>query len=172
MLAPMNDSELAEVEQGIRALLREFDLAWVLSDIEEGIKAKGRVEVVVPRARKAEVEQGQLIEAETVAYALPSPGYKGPTMVGHVQVSPAERVEVAIEALRRVIVELPSIHEDAVSRLEDSDDRDSKADDMIFLPDEDDSAKPVPGIEMIKASAGPRRKAEEFLLRLRDEVMR
>jgi hypothetical protein len=167
----MDNSELAELERGIRAALTDFGLDWVLADIEEGIKAKGRVDVVVPRGRKAE-EQESLFAGDARPYTVPVPGYKGPTMVGDVPVEPADRVALAIDALHRIIVELPAIHEDAVNRLADSEDHDSVADDMIFLPDEDDSAQPVLSVGTVKASMGRRRQAEEFLFRLSDEVMR
>lgn len=165
----MDERELAELEQGIRDALRDVGLDWVLTDIEEGIKAKRQVDVVVPRGQQA--EQESLFDQNTRYLMKAPPGYKGPTMVTDVPVDPADRVDLAIEALRRVIVELPAIHEDAVRRLADSRDRDSVAEDMIFLSDEDDSSPPVPSIATIKASSGWRQEAEEFLARLRDEVM-
>lgn len=166
----MDENELIELEQGIRAALADSGLDWVLADIEEGIKARGRVEVVVPRGRKTE-EQDSLFDGNALDYAVPPRGYKGQTMVGNVPVSRADRVALMIEALGRLIVEMPAIHEDAVNLLADSKDRDSVAYDMAFLPDEDDSAQPVPGIEAIRAATGRRREAEAFLARLSEEVM-
>lgn len=166
----MIDSELDELERGIRALLTEFDLTWVLSDIEEGIKAKGRIEVVVPpRRRKADAELP--LDINVRHYAVPTPGYKGPTMVGDVPVDSEDRVDLILDALHRLLVELPSIHEDAVNRLADTVDHDSMADDIAFQPDADDAAPEVLGIEAVKAFSGRRQKAAEFLSRLTDEVM-
>lgn len=166
----MNETELAELERGIRAALGDFSLDWVLADIEEAIKAQGQVDVEVPRNRRAEDQLPILVEDEQ-RYAKPTSRYKGQIMVGNVPVAPADRVALMIEALRRLIVELPAIHEDAVSRLASSEDRDSVAYDMTFLPDEDDSAPRVPGIDTIKAAAGRRQEAEAFLARLSEEAM-
>lgn len=163
----MEDAELEELEQRMHELLTEFGLDWVRANIEEGVAVRGNIDVV-PRGRKPEPEP--LFEEGVDYYAVPKPGYKGPTMVGDVPVSPSDRVDLIIEALRRLIVELPAIQEDAVGRLAISNDHDSVAEDMTFLPGEDDSAQPVPSVHTIKDLGRARQAADEFLRRMLDEV--
>jgi hypothetical protein len=53
-------------------------------------------------------------------------------------------MRLIVQALRRLIVELPEIHEDAVRRLAPGDDRDTAAGELRFVPEEDDGTQPPP----------------------------
>jgi hypothetical protein len=167
----MDNDELAELDQGIRALLAESGLDWVRVNIEEGVVAGGRREVLVQHAKANEPEA--LFNGGEFQYVEPTAGKKGQRMIGSVPLSPADRIKLTIQALRRLIIELPEIQEDAVKRLAESDDHDSAPEDMRFLPGEDDTSQPVPGFEAVNSSSkrDARHAADSFLSRLLDEVM-
>lgn len=167
----MDDDELVELDQGIRTLLAESGLDWVRENIEEGVVAGGRREVLVQHARANEPEA--LFGTGEFQYVEPSGGKKGQRMIGNVPLNPAARVELTIQALRRLIIELPEIQEDAVKRLAESEDHNSAAEDMRFLPDEDDASQSVPGLEEVNSPSkqDARHAADGLLSRLLDEVM-
>jgi hypothetical protein len=167
----MDDDELAELDQGIRALLAESGLDWVRENIEEGVVAGGRKEVLVQHDRANEPEA--LFGVGEFQYVEPTAGKKGQRMIGNVPLSPTARVKLTIQALRRLIIELPEIQEDAVKRLAESEDHDSAAEDVRFLPDEDDASRPVLGLEAVNSPSkrDARHAADSFLSRLLDEVM-
>jgi len=168
----MDESELVALDQGIRDLLTESGLAWVRENIEEGVATGGRKEVLVQHAKANEPEA--LFSVGEFQYVEPTADKKGQRMIGSVPLSPAARAELTIRALRRLITELPEIQEDAVKRLGESEpeDHDSAAEDIQFLPDEDDASQPVPGLEAIRSPSrqAARRRVDDFLSRLLDEV--
>ena len=93
-------------------------------------------------------------------------------MIGNVRLSPGDRVQLITQALHRLIVELPEVHEDIIKRLASTHDPDAAAQDLLFLPDEDDTAQTPPGLEAVTASQArmARQAAAAFLARLDREV--
>lgn len=167
----MNDEQLAALEQGMRALLTQFGLDWVRANIEDGIEAGFHKEVLVHRGSRQQAP-ASLFDEEAFQYTeLPTDG-KGQRMIGNVRLNPADRVRLVTQALRRLMVELPEIHEDTIKRLAAADDPETAAEDMRFLPDEDDTSEAPPGLDTVMASRTQtaREAAAAFLADLDHEV--
>lgn len=167
----MDAEEIVTLELGMRALLSEFALDWVRTNIEEGIAAGLQLDVLVDRSVRPEA-QVALFDEEEAQYRRLSPDAKGQRMIGNLRLQPADRARLVIKALRRLIVELPEIHEDTIKRLAVVDDGESMAEDIRFFPDEDDTAEAAPGLETVTApeSQAAREAAATFLARLDHEV--
>ncbi|MGH3165313.1 MAG: hypothetical protein ACRDN0_05390 [Trebonia sp.] len=168
----MEDTERAELDQGIQVLLTEYGLNWVRANIDEGVADRGSMDVLVTQGH--EYDQAPLFGEDAFQYVEALPGKKGQRMVGNVPLLPAARLELTIAALRRLIIELPEIHEEALRRLAESNDHDSMVETLRFLPDEDDGSQPVPGLEEVNTPSRreARRAAGDFLGRLIREATR
>jgi hypothetical protein len=168
----MDNAELAALEQGIRALLTEVGLDWVRVNIEEGIAAGVHKEVVIGRSQHQD-QPSLLFDDETgFQYADPPPGKGGARMIGNLRLSPADRMGLITQALYRLIVELPEIQEETVKRLASTEEHDTVAEDLRFLPEEDDGPQPPPSLQAVTAPAAQdaRLNAGAFLARLREEA--
>jgi hypothetical protein len=168
----MDDAELGSLEQGMRALLTELGLDWVRANIEEGIAVGVRKEVLVRHGASRRNEPVSLFADEDFEYEEPPSAGRGQRMIGNVRLSPADRVKLITQALYRLIVELPEVHEDTIKRLASTHDPDVSAEGLHFLPDEDDTAQAPPGLEAVTSSHArtARQAAAAFLDRLDREV--
>lgn len=131
-----------------------------------------RKEVLVRRSSRQQAPATLFDEEEDYKYTeLPSDG-KGQRMIGNLRLNAADRVRLVTQALRRLMVELPEIHQDAIKRLAASDDRGTVAEGMLFLPDEDDTAEAPPGLDAVMTSQArmAREAATVFLARLDHEA--
>jgi hypothetical protein len=113
----MDSDELALLEQGIRTLLTELRLDWVRSNIEQGITAGVHKEVVVGRSQQLDRPASLFDDEEGFQYAEPLSGKGGQRMIGNLRLGPADRMRLVIQALSRIIVELPAIQEETINRL-------------------------------------------------------
>jgi hypothetical protein len=172
----MNERELVRLEQELLAMLSGTDLDWVLSSVREGIAAGRPEEVHVRRERQGE-EVLPLDLTDEGMYSLEEPSNtdagrrssKGQRLVRNVPLRPAERVILIIEALRRVIVELPAIHEAALKLLMQDDQVPAGAEVTLrFLPDEDDQSTPPTRLEAISSPSA--RESREALARILDRL--
>ena len=168
----MDDAELDSLEQGMRVLLTELGLDWVRANIDEGIAVGVRKEVLVPQGASQPNEPVPLFDGGDFQYKEPPTTGRGQRMIGNVRLSPGDRVQLITQALHRLIVELPEVHEDIIKRLASTHDPDAAAQDLLFLPDEDDTAQTPPGLEAVTASQArmARQAAAAFLARLDREV--
>jgi hypothetical protein len=168
----MDDAELGSLEQGMRVLLAELGLDWVRANIEAGIAVGARKEVLVRHGASRRNEPVSLFADEDFEYEEPPSAGRGQRMIGNVRLSPGDRVKLITQALYRLIVELPEVHEDIIKRLASTHDPDTAAEDLRFLPDEDDTAQGPPSLEAVTASQArmARQAAAEFLARLDREV--
>lgn len=93
-------------------------------------------------------------------------------MIGNLRLNPADRVRLVTQALRRLMIELPEIHEDTIKRLAASEERGTTAEGMLFLPDEDDTAEAPPSLDAVMTSQAriAREAAAAFLARLDHEA--
>lgn len=167
----MNDEQLAALEQGMRAMLTEFGLDWVRENIEERIAAGVQKEVLVRRSSRRQAP-ATLFDEEDFQYTELSSDSKGQRMIGNLRLNPADRVRLVTQALRRLMVELPEIHEDTIKRLAASEERGTTAEGMLFLPDEDDTAEAPPSLDAVMTSQAriAREAAAAFLARLDHEA--
>jgi hypothetical protein len=168
----MDDAELAALEQGARALLTELGLDWIRANIEEGIAAGVHKEVLVGRSKYQDQPASLFDDEDDFQYAEPRPGRSGQRMIGNIRLNPAERTGLITQALHRVIVELPAIQEETIKLLASTEDHDTVAEDLSFLPDEDDNTEPPPTLQSLTAreARAARLSAGEFLARLREEA--
>jgi hypothetical protein len=169
----MDDEQLAVLEQGMRAALTEPGLDWVRANIEEGIAAGVQKEVLVRRSSRQQAAES-LFDDEEFQYEELSTNGKGQRMIGNVRLGSADRVRMITQALRRLMVELPQLHEDAIKRLADDNDPATAVEDMRFLPDQDDTAEAPPSLDgvMTSQNRAAREAAAAFLVRLDDEASR
>jgi hypothetical protein len=169
----MDDEQLAVLEQGMRAALTESGLDWVRANIEEGIAAGVQKEVLVRRSSRQQAAES-LFDDEEFQYEELSTNGKGQRMIGNVRLGSADRVRMITQALRRLMVELPQLHEDAIKRLADDNDPATAVEDMRFLPDQDDTAEAPPSLDgvMTSQNRAAREAAAAFLVRLDDEASR
>jgi hypothetical protein len=162
----MDDAELELLERGMRALLTESGLGWVRASIEDGIAAGTHTDVSIPRRSSRGNEPQSLFDEDGFQYKELSPSSGGRQLIGNVRLSQAERVTLITQAIRRLIVELPEIHQDTMKRLAPIDDEaDTAVAGMEFVPDEDDAAQAPPSFEavMTPQARAARRAAVEFL---------
>jgi len=170
----MDDAELESLEQGMLSLLSELGLDWVRANIEEGIAAGIHKEVPIPRGSRWK-ESATLFDEDGFQYDDSSPSNSGTRLIGNVRLSPSERVALISQALRRLIIELPAIHQDTIKYLAPiNHDPDMAVEDVRFLPDEDDTAQPPPSLEAVMTSQAraTRQAAADFLTQLDQEVTR
>jgi hypothetical protein len=169
----MDNAELELLERGMRALLTESGLGWVRANIEDGIAAGTRTEVSIPRRSSRGNEPPSLFDEDGFQYKELSSSSGGRQLIGNVRLSQAERVTLIIQAIRRLIVELPEIHQDTMKRLALTDDEaDMAVAGMEFVPDEDDAAQAPPSFEavMTPQARAARRAAVEFLAQVDREI--
>ena len=168
----MDDAELVALELGLRALLTELGLDWVRANVEEGIAAGVHKEVLVGRSKYQDQPPSLFDDEDDFQYAEPRPGKGGQRMIGNIRLSPAERARLITQALDRVIVELPAIQEETIKLLASTEEHDTAAEDLRFLPDEDDNTEPPPSLQSLTApeAKAARLSAREFLARLRAEA--
>jgi hypothetical protein len=169
----MDNAELELLERGMRALLTESGLGWVRASIEEGIAAGTHTEVSIPRRSSRGNEPPSLFDEDGFQYKGPSPTSGGRQLIGNVRLSQAERVTLITQAIRRLIAELPEIHQDTMKRLAPTDDEaDMAVAGMEFVPDEDDAAQAPPSFEavMTPQARAARRAAVEFLAQVDREI--
>jgi hypothetical protein len=161
----MDNDELASLEQGVRALLTELGLNWVRANIEQGIAAGVYKEVIVGRSQHLDRPASLFGDEEGFQYAEPLPGKGGQRMIGNLRLGPADRMGLIIQALYRLIVELPEIQEETIKRLASTEEPDTVAEDLRFLPDGDDGTQPPPSLQSVTAPAAQdaRLSAEAFL---------
>jgi hypothetical protein len=166
----MDNDELGSFEQGVRALLTELGLDWVRVNIEQGIADGVHKEVTVGRSQHRDQAASLFDDEEGFQYAEPLPGKGGQRMIGNLRLGPADRVGLIIQALSRLVVELPAIQEETIKRLASTEEHDSVAEDLRFLPDGDDGTQPPPSLRSVTAPAAQdaRLNAEAFLARLRE----
>ncbi|MCC3314882.1 hypothetical protein [Nocardia africana] len=113
----MDSHQLLAVETEIRSVISDSSLAWLLDDVDDAIAA-GIPQEKVLRRRRGAVQQSE--DADVALYqvfdpeAISSKEYEtsrkqGTLVITTRPMTDAERVEVLLEALRRVLVELPDI---------------------------------------------------------------
>lgn len=96
----------------------------------------------IPRRSSRGNEPPSLFDEDGFQYKEPAPSSEGRQLIGNVRLSQADRVTLIIQAIRRLIVELPEIHQDTMKRLAPTDDEaDTAVAGMEFVPDEDDAAQ-------------------------------
>ncbi|WP_405165915.1 hypothetical protein OG203_13000 [Nocardia sp. NBC_01499] len=168
----MDDGELEAFEGGVRIILLELGLDWVRQSIDEGIAAGVNKAVTVPRGSKWREDPTWQMEELPFSHELEQPPGKGQLMVGNTRLGGEQRVALIIQALKRLIVEVPEIHQDMAKRLMAVDDSGAQVDSISFLPDQDDSASPPPSLDQILAPAAQeaRAAAAAFLNRMSQEV--
>jgi hypothetical protein len=169
----MDNAELELLERGMRALLTESGLGWVRASVEEGIAAGTHTEVSIPRRSSRGNEPPSLFDEDGFQYKEPSPNSGGRQLIGNVRLSQAERVTLITQAIQRLILELPEIHQDTLKRLAPTDDEaDMAVAGMEFVPDEDDAAQAPPSFEavMTPQARAARRAAVEFLAQVEREI--
>jgi len=168
----MDNAELELLERGMRTLLTESGLGWVRVSIEEGIVAGTHTEVSIPRRSSMRNEPPSLFDEDGFQYKEPLPSSGGRPLIGNVRLSQVERVTLVTQAIRRLIVELPEIHQEIMKRLATNDEADMAVAGIEFVPDEDDAAQPPPSLEavMTPQARTARRAAVEFLAQVDREI--
>ncbi|MGW0060577.1 hypothetical protein ACWDTT_11700 [Streptosporangium sandarakinum] len=128
----MDEDDLARVELGLRDALTGTSLEWVLDEVDAAIAAGVSEERVLRRRNQrgntaddydlaAEVAEAARYEtvyrttAGSVEHETSSKG--GSLVITTLPMTIRQRVELLIEALRRVLIELPEIEEEAIKML-------------------------------------------------------
>jgi hypothetical protein len=153
----MNESDLRELEAALRDIIRSADLMWLLEELDATIAA-GVVEEKLLR-RRGRAGAGGADDYETVMVAEESPDayrqsmQRGATLVLTTRpMTVRERAELHFEALRRLLLELPGLEEEAVKILADPGQQERVPVRSIrFAPDESLSGRRDQGREL-----GPR----------------
>jgi hypothetical protein len=169
----MDNAELELLERGMRALLTESGLGWVRANIEEGIVAGTHTEVSIPRRSSMGNERPSLFDEDRFQYKELSRSSEGRPLIGNMRLSQVERVTLITQAIRRLIVELPEIHQEIMKRLAPTNDEaDMAVAGMEFVPDEDDAAQAPPSLEavMTPQARTAQRTAVEFLAQVDREI--
>jgi hypothetical protein len=162
----VDSGQLASLEQGMRSLLSELGLGWVRANIEEGIVAGVQKEVLV--RSDAQRNELALFDEENFRYEEIPSNAKGQRMIGNLRLGPVQRVSLIVEALQRLITELPEIQETTYKLLAPTNDADVAVEALTFLPDEDDGTEAPPSIDAVTAeqTRTARQSAEAFLREL------
>ncbi|MET9803380.1 hypothetical protein [Streptomyces sp. NPDC006368] len=149
----MNPFELRRTEQELREALQGTALAWVLDDVDAAIAAGVPEEKILRRRpqRRGEESRGATPAAAALRYEavdrnlLGASEYeasrkRGTLVIATRAMTDQERVQLLLDAVRRVLVELPEIELETLKTLwaqPDGDDgRRSVAEGVVFEPAE------------------------------------
>jgi hypothetical protein len=149
----MDEFELRRVEQEIRDTLADTALEWVLDEVDAAIAAGVPEEKILRRRanrgsddRRSASPAAEAARYETVERRMLSPeafeaSRKGGTLVIATRpMADSERVELLLDALRRVIVELPEIELETLKTLYAAPESDEgtrhEVHDVAFEPEE------------------------------------
>ncbi|KNB52486.1 hypothetical protein [Streptomyces caatingaensis] len=149
----MNQFELRRVEQQLREALRDTALSWVLDDVDAAIAAGVPEEKILRRrpqrrgddtyaaspisvaARYEVVDRSELGHVEIEASRK-----RGTLVIATRAMTDEERVQLLLNAMRRVLVELPEIELESLKTLRAGAEGDagsrSIAEAVVFEPDE------------------------------------
>ncbi|MEV4399997.1 hypothetical protein [Nonomuraea sp. NPDC049607] len=115
-----------ELEQQLRTLLAEAGLSWVLQQVDDAV-AEGNSEEVRLKAQRARPrgrygdEEAIFIHDEVVYERVSIPSHREPDGARiHITTRPyttAERVQLLIAALRRLLIDLPRVQQEQVKLL-------------------------------------------------------
>ncbi|WP_305779812.1 hypothetical protein [Nocardia nova] len=145
----MDSDQLLAVEDEIRSMISDSSLAWLLDEVDDAIAAGIPEEKLLRRQRRAVGRSDQ--EAEAALYKVidtasvhdaeyETSRKQGTLVIATRPMTDQERVEVLLEALRRVLVELPEIELETLRTLREvpeSDDGDrSAAETVTFVPED------------------------------------
>ncbi|MFI9270202.1 hypothetical protein ACIGXM_05745 [Kitasatospora sp. NPDC052896] len=145
----MNEFELRQTEQALREVLSGSALEWVLNEVDAAI-AEGVAEEKVLRRRNRSGQQrraaeGSLYEALerslVSAEEYEASRKRGSLVITTRAMTVLERVELLLQALRRVLVEVPLIEEETLKSLmaapADEAGQRAAAEGVSFEPEED-----------------------------------
>ncbi|MFI6345173.1 hypothetical protein [Streptomyces sp. NPDC050560] len=149
----MDQFELRRVEQRLRETLRDTALAWVLDDVDAAIAAGVPEEKILRRrtSRRAGHVQGtdtasvtnryEVVESREVdAGAHDAPRKHGTLVIATRAMTDEERVQLLLDAVRRVLVELPEMEVASLKVLGSEPESDSGsravAEAVVFAPHE------------------------------------
>ncbi len=148
----MNELELRRVEQEIRDTLAGTDLEWVLDEVDAAIAAGVPEEKILRRRQNRGNDDRQSPAAEAARYetverrmlspeAFEASRKRGTLVIATRPMVDLERVQLLLDALRRVLVELPEIALDTLKTLRSSAEADAgfrnEVHDVSFEPEED-----------------------------------
>ncbi|MEV3954333.1 hypothetical protein [Streptomyces albogriseolus] len=150
----MNESDLRELEDGLRSIIRSAGLAWLLDELDATIAA-GVAEEKLLRRRSRSIADGPE-GYETIMVAEESPDayrrsiQRGATLVVTTRpMTSRERAELFLEALRRLLLELPRIEDEALKIMADSGSQERVPIRSVrFAPDESLSGRRDQGREL------------------------
>ncbi|GAB2920288.1 hypothetical protein [Streptomyces mayteni] len=149
----MNQFELRRVEQQLREALQDTALSWVLDDVDAAIAAGVPEEKIL---RRRQQRRGEDSPATSPAAAAARYEVVDRSALGHVEyeasrkrgtlviatraMTDEERVQLILEAVRRVLVELPEMELEVLKTLRTEPEADvgsrSTAEAVVFEPDE------------------------------------
>ncbi|GAB2845414.1 hypothetical protein [Lentzea nigeriaca] len=136
----MDQTELVQLEAELRGIATEAQLGWVLAQVDEMV-AQGVAEDQSEEdfLSKERVDSWSAFDVNAPALKSVKPGSsRTSAAVVNRPWTVRERVLTLLEALRRVLVELPLIEQDTLSRLSDiSTDKVASVQRVTFEPDMD-----------------------------------
>lgn len=154
----MNESELRQVEQELREALVDVGLRWVLDEIDDAIAAGVPEEKILRRRSHRTGSEGQPYSSAEVAEQYEVVGlvrtsgkeYEASRRRGDLVIAPRpmtlqERVRLLLDALRRILIELPEIELEITKTLREVSDGDegsrTEVNEVTFEPDENSRSR-------------------------------
>lgn len=174
-------NEPLSAEEQIRAVVREADLGWILTAVDEAIGAGVSEEVgIIDRGRRHDQQAEGLASTSDFREVRIATREKATrTVTKNRPMIGTERLELLLAALGRYLIDVPAIHEGLVEEINahaDPEDPHGIVETIHFQPDEDSIGDSSLHIRVADETwAHPERvalrsKAEELLLNLREEV--
>ncbi|MFE1032468.1 hypothetical protein ACFW40_11270 [Streptomyces sp. NPDC058807] len=149
----MNRLELRNVEQQLRESLQDTSLSWVLDDVDAAITAGVPEEKILRRRQQrrgddspatspaAAAARYEVVDRSMLGLGEYESSRKGGTLVIATRaMTDAERVQLLLDAVRRVLVDLPEMELEVLKTLRTEPEGDagsrSMAEAVVFEPDE------------------------------------
>ena len=136
----MNATELREMEDLLRDAIRSAGLNWLLDELDTAIATGVAEEKLLQRRRGASTEEYEaLAVAEMGTDTFHRSLKRGATVVVTTRpMSAQERTELHLDALRRLVLELPQIEAESLKTMGSEDDQHrAPVRSVRFVPDEE-----------------------------------